>query len=222
MHQYKTIAQSLLVLSILNLVSAAPVVLREVRDTSNDVSVVAKDVTTVSERRRGLPPDGTAPSQSSSSSSDGSTPHDTLPVEGSSATLQNPAPSSGLAPLSHLSATNGQAPVHDLTMGPSTSANPLPAMDGSAPAPDSTAEGSTSARPLSAASGPVPLHDSTAEGPTTQHSGYSAVTLDMLEKEPKLYQNPKVKRIAGFTLIASVVAAFVLFSALNNKKNNDG
>jgi hypothetical protein len=49
MHQYKTVTQTLLVLSILNLVFAAPVVPREARDTGNDVVVVANDVTTVSE-----------------------------------------------------------------------------------------------------------------------------------------------------------------------------
>ena len=118
MHQCKTIAQTLVVLSILNPVFAAAVVPREVRDTGNDVVVVTEDVTTVSERRRDTP-GGTTPSQYSSSLSGGSRPHDSLPSEGS-ALLQSPAPSS------HLWATEGPAPVHNSTAKGSTTKHHTP------------------------------------------------------------------------------------------------
>jgi len=49
MHQYKTITQILL---FLNLVIAAPVVVREIHDTGDDVVVVVEDVATASVRQR--------------------------------------------------------------------------------------------------------------------------------------------------------------------------
>ncbi|KAF8493290.1 hypothetical protein F5888DRAFT_848808 [Russula emetica] len=235
MHQYKTIAQTLLVLSVLKLVYAAPVVPQEVRDTGKDVVVVTKDVTTASERRRGSPPGGTAgttPSQYSSPLSDGSPPHEPLPLD-ESAPLQGSDPSSGSAPSSHLWVTDGQAPGHDSTTEASTSAHPLSAADG--PAPDSNTEASTSAHPLSAADEithvpdsnteastspqrPV-LHDSTVEGATTPH--YTAVTYDMLNSD--LPKKSVVKKIAGLTIIGGFVAAVVTFSLLyNNHHNNTG
>jgi hypothetical protein len=127
----------------------APVVPREVRNTGNDVVAVAEGVKTVPERRRVTPPGGTTPSQYPSSSSNGSPPHGSLPLEGS-APLQGSAPSSGSASLSHLSTTDGPAPV-----------------------PDSVTEASTSPHHSSATDRPVPVHNSTAEGSTTKH--YPAV-----------------------------------------------
>jgi len=117
----KTIVQTLLVLSILNLVYAAPVVPREVRDTGYDVVVVAENVTTASDRRRGTQGATTPLQYSSSSSSDGSPSlvQESLPLE-RSAPLQGSAPSSVSAPLSHLSDTDGQMPVHGLTARGST------------------------------------------------------------------------------------------------------
>src|SRR6267154_1185909 len=173
MHQYKTIAQTFLVLSILNVVFAAPVVPREVRETGNDVVVVAEDVTTVSGRRRGAStsPDGTTPSQYSPSSN-GSPLHDSLPLEGS-APLQGSAPSTQ-----------------------SWSAHPLSAAGGPAPAnvPVSNTEASTSSHHSPTMDGPVPVHDSTGEGSTSPH--YTAVTLDMLKKDPPSKKVVAAKRIA--------------------------
>ena len=210
MHQYKTFAQTLLLLSILNVVFAAPVLPSEVRDTGNDVVTVAENATTVSERRRGLPPDGTAPPQDSSPLSDRPPSHDSLPSE-EPAGLQGSVPSSG-SPLSHFFAADRQAPVHDSTMEASTSAHPLSAADEPAPAPVSNTEASTSSPR------PVPVHDSTAEGSTAPH--YTAITPDMLYKDPNHIS--VARKIAGFTLLGSIVTGIVLLSALqgNHHHNN--
>jgi hypothetical protein len=56
MHQYKTIAQTLVFLFIFNLVIAAPAVVREIHDTGDDVVVVAEDVATVSVKQRDMEP----------------------------------------------------------------------------------------------------------------------------------------------------------------------
>jgi hypothetical protein len=211
MHQYKTILQTLLVLSVLNVVFAAPVVPQEVRDTGKDVAVVAEDVTTLSERRRGTPPGGTTPSEySSSSSSDGSPPQDSLPLEGS-APLQGSAPLSWSAPSSHLSATDRQVPAQDSTTEASTSAHPLSAAEVPAPVPDSNTEASTSSHR------PVPVQDSTAEGSPTPH--YTAITPDMLYKDPN--KMSMAQKIGGFAAITTFVTAIVLLSALGNKHGNN-
>jgi hypothetical protein len=191
MHQYRTIAQTLFVLSILNFVFAAPAVPREAHDTRNDVA--AKDVTGVSERRRGLPPSGGKTlGQDLSSPPDGPPTYDLSGMD--------------------------NVPLRD-SMEASTSEHPLSAADGTAPVPDSNTGASTSSDPSSATNRPVSVPGSTAEGSTTTH--YTQVTHDMLEKEPKFYQKPLVKKIAGLSLIGSVVAAIVLFSALNNKHKDD-
>ena len=200
MHQYKTIVQTLLVLSILNLVHAVPVVPQEVRDTGNDVGVVAEDVTTESDRRRGIPLGGTTgitPSQYSSSLPDGSPSHDPLPLDES--LLQGSESSSGPAPSSHLSGTDGQVPVHDSTTGASTF---------------------EVEHPLSAATdGPAPVHDSTAEGSTTPH--YTAITHNMLHLDP--HQRSMARKIAGVTLFGGVVAALVVYSVFHkNHQNSTG
>lgn len=193
MHQYRAIAQTLFVLSILNFVFAAPVVSREAHDTHNDSDVVAEDVTGVSERRRGLPPSGGKTlGQYLSSPPDGSPTHDLSEMD--------------------------DVPLRD-SMQASTSAHTLSAADGIAPVPDSNTGASTSSDPSSATNRPVPVPGSTAEGSTTTH--YTQVTHDMLEKEPKFYQKPLVKQIAGFSLMGTVVAAIVLLSALNNKHKDD-
>jgi hypothetical protein len=213
MHQYKTVTQTLLVLSILNLVFAAPVVLREARDTDNDVLVVADDVTTVSERR-GDTTDGTTPSQNSSPLSDGPSPHGSLPL-GESALLQGSASSSEPAPLSHVSATDGQMVRVD-----STSAHPLSMPDGPAAAPVPNTEASTSLHPLSSTAAPAPVPDSTAEGSTTPH--YTQVTYDMLDRDPPSRTAKMIKIVGGMTLFGGgLIAALVLYSQLHHENNND-
>jgi hypothetical protein len=216
MHRYKTIVQTLLVLSTLNLVYAVPVVPQEVRDTSNDVGVVAEDVITGSDRRRGIPPGGTTgttSSQYSSSFPDGSPPHDSLPLD-EPALLQGSEPASGPAPSSHLSATDGQVPVHESTTEASTFEieHPLSAAaHGQAPVPDSNTEASTSSQR------PVPVHDSTAEGSTTPH--YTAITPDMLHRDP--HETSTARNIAGYTMVAGVVTAIVLLSVFYHNHNNN-
>jgi len=197
MHQFKTTAQTLLVLSILNLVFASSVVIREALDIVNDVVVVAEDVTTVSERRRGaLPPEG--------------------PESASVHSLDSP---SGSTSSSHWLATDGQMPAHDLTTEThgaapvpdstteaTTSAHPLSAANTPAPVPDSTTQPSTSSHQ------PVPVQGSAAEG--RPPSPYTAVTYDMLQKDKKFYQKSVVQGIASLTLLGGVIVGFALLSAL--------
>ena len=131
MHQHKTIAQTLLVLSILNLVAAIPIV-PQVLDTGNDdLDAVEEDVTTVSEMRRGAeqPAENTmTPGQYLQTPQDGLPPHNSLPLSG-----LPPSSNSEMVrvPTSEhpLSATDRPAPVPDSNTGASTSAHPLSADD---------------------------------------------------------------------------------------------
>jgi hypothetical protein len=180
MHQYKTIAQTLFVLSILNFVYAAPV-LREAHDTLNEV-VAPEDVISVSNRRRGAL-----------------------------------APETDGSPTTHLSATD-EVPLPDsTTVRVPTTEHPLSTTEGPVLVPDPNTPSTSSPPPL-AAERPVSVPGSTLRGSTT--SGYTQVTHDMLSKDLKFYQRPTVKKIAGFSLIASVVAAIVLFSSLNKSKDD--
>ena len=158
MHQYKTIAQTLLVLSILNLVFAAPIP----RDTLLG---------------------GSAPSQDPSPSSDGSPPHNSLPLEGS-APSSGSSPLSDLpatdaelpvydstieAPTSArpLSAAGGPTPEsYSITPG-SNSPSYSSATDREPPVLDSIVDASTSSRPSSATDSLVSTPDLTGEGSTT-------------------------------------------------------
>ena len=182
MHQYKTIAQTLLTLSALNLVFAAPVAPRDVHDTGDDATVL---------ERRGVTTPPQYPSPLSPPGPDESPPHDSLPLDQSallqdSARSSDVAPSSDAAPLSdgsdvtppsdaappsHLSANGKQVlvPVHDWSMEPSTSSHPLSATNGQVPVHDSTAETSTSTHPLSLADEIVPVPDSVTGASTSSH-----------------------------------------------------
>lgn len=226
MHQYRTIAQTLLVLSILNHVTAAPATPQEVRDAGSNVAAVPEDVPTVSERRRGvLSPDvttGTTPSQFTPSLLDGSPPQDPLPLD-KSASLQGSQSSSDGAPSS---ATDGQL------MRTPTSTHPLSAAVGPGPGPDSTAEASTSAYPLSEGSGsaPVPGSNTAASasshqlvpvhGPASTTSHYTAITPEMLHKDPNV--RPLSHKIAGFGFLGAAVATIVLLSVLQKNHNSTG
>ena len=197
MHQYKTITQTLFLLSILNLVFAAPLVPREVHDRLNDV--VAEDVSGGSESRRELQPAGssetTPPGFPSSPPSDG---------------FQHTPQSSAIE----------KATLLDPTMETSTSAQPLSesAVDRPAPVHDSNTGTSTSSHPSLATDRPASVSDSRAGGSTT--TPYTTVTHDMLDKTPKFYQNPVVKKIAGLTFFTSIIAAYVTFVALNGHKDD--
>jgi hypothetical protein len=213
MHQYKTVTQTLLVISILNLVFAAPVVRREARDTGNDVVVVANDVTTVSERRRDTT-DGTTPLENSPPLTDGPSPHGSLPLD-ESALLRGSASSSEPAPLSHVSGTDGQMVRVD-----STSAHPLSTVDGPAAAPVPNTEASTSSHPLSTSAEPAPVPDSTAEESTTPH--YTQVTYDMLNRDPPSNTLSTTRKVVGMTLISGdLIGALVLFALMHHKNNDD-
>ena len=212
MHPYKTVTQTLLVLSILSLVFAAPVVRREARDKGNDVVVVADNVTTASERR-GDTTDVTTPLENSSPLSDGPSPHGSLPLD-ESAPLQGSASSSEPAPLSHVLATDGQMVRVD-----STSAHPLSTAEGPAPTPVPITEASTSSHPLSSTAGPAPVPDSTAEGSTTPH--YTAVTYDMLDRDPPSGKSFTIKKVAAMTFVSGVIAAVVLLAGLHHKNKDD-
>jgi hypothetical protein len=209
MHQYKTITQILLVLSILNSVFAAPTVPREARDTGNDVVVVADDVTAVSGRRRGE----TSSSQHPPPVSDGSPLHGSLPLY-DSASFQGSGSSSKPAPLSPVSATDGEILRVD-----ATDTHPLSTADGHATVPISNTEESTPFHPSSSTASPAPVHDSTAAGPKT--SQYTVVTYDMLDKDPPSKEVVATKKYLGLALFAGAVGGVALLSLLHNKHNKD-
>jgi hypothetical protein len=110
------------------------------------VVVVAEDVKTVSERRRVTPPGGVTPSQYPSSSSNGSPPHGSLPLEGS-------------APFGAIERVGTLVPFVD---------------DGRACACARLDYGGIDVfAPFVGDGQAVPVHNSTAEGSTTKH--YPAV-----------------------------------------------
>jgi hypothetical protein len=194
MHQYKTITQTLFLLSILNLVFAAPLVPREVHDTPNDV--VAEDGSGGSERRRELQPAGsseTPPQYPSDPQPDG---------------LQHTPQSSAIE----------KATLLDPTMETSTSAQPSSesAVDRPAPVPDSNTGASTSSHSSLATDRPASVSDSRAGGSTT--TSYTTVSHDMVDKKPKFYQKPLVR---GVAVIATLVAAYVAFVELSGKHKDD-
>jgi hypothetical protein len=220
MHQYKTIAKTLLVLSILNLAFAAPVVPQEVRDIGNGAVVVAEDVTNGSDRRRGTdtPPGGTTgttPSQYPPSLSDESLSagwnklyQKTNKLNTEASTFAHPLSAAGWP---------ASAPVPDSTMEASTSAHPLSAADGPAHVPDSITEAPTSPD----TGRPVPVPDSTAQGSTTPH--YTAITPEMLIKNEKWYEKPIVnavaKEIAVVGLVGGATVGAIKLSTLSANKN---
>jgi hypothetical protein len=62
---------------------------------------------------------------------------------------------------------------------------------------------------------------STPEGSTTKPTKpYTAVTYDMLVKDPKFYQKPLVKKIGGLAIVG-LAAGYVIYSALNNNHKKD-
>jgi len=195
MHQNRTIVQTLLILSILNLAFAAPVVVQEIHDRRDDV--VAALAESVSERRGDPEPGGLALSQYPSSSSpppaDASPPHHSLPLE-ESGFLQGSPPSDGSAPPSHLSPTVGPAPVHD-----------------------SMTEGTTSAAPhLSATDRPVTEHGPVLEGSASMHHW---IEPDMLFKGPHV-DSPMVKNLktgAGVLILGGIIGGLVWASRTHSK-----
>jgi hypothetical protein len=194
MHQYKTFAQTLLFLSIFNLAFAAPVAVQEKSDTGDGVVVLAEGVATASVRRGGTEPGEIAPPQYSSSSPNGSPPHNPLPQEGSTS-LQGLSPSGGSAPSPYLPATDGPVPAHDSTM-----------------------EGSTPSQHVSATDGPVSVHGSTAEVSTA--TPYTQVTHDMLSKDPESAKMKKIKTAGGVLGLTAVIAGIVLLETLHTNDNH--
>lgn len=89
MHRYRTVAQISLILSILNPVLAAPIVVQEIREARRDEMVLAEDVTAIPEKRQ-LPGSEAASDQS------------TTP---------------GLSP--YLSTSSDISPDHSMSTGPS-------------------------------------------------------------------------------------------------------
>jgi hypothetical protein len=141
-------------------------------------------------------------------------PHGSLPL-GESASLQGSASSSERAPLSHVSATDGEMVRVD-----STSAHPLSTVDGPAAAPVPNTDASTSSHPSSSPAGPVPVPDSTAGGSTTPH--YTQVTYDMLDRDPPSRTLKMIKTVAGLTVFGGgLIAALVLYSQLHHNNNDD-
>ena len=102
MHQYKAVAQILLLLSIFNLVLGAPVV-REIYEARDDgaVPVVARNVAVMSKERSQVDSDMLTPS------------HSSPPPQDESTTSYFPAPmSDGSTPLYASSPSDGDASLH--------------------------------------------------------------------------------------------------------------
>jgi hypothetical protein len=101
MHQYKTVAQILLLLSIFNLVLGVPVV-REIYDARDNgaVPVVARNVVVMSKERSQVDSDMPTPSHSSPPPQDGSTPlYASSPSDGDASLHGSPTPPGGLVSL---------------------------------------------------------------------------------------------------------------------------
>ncbi|KAI0271742.1 hypothetical protein BGY98DRAFT_1006290 [Russula aff. rugulosa BPL654] len=115
MHQYKTIAQMLLLLSIFNLVLGAPVV-REIYEARDDraVPVVARNVAVMSKQRSQVDSDMPTPSHSSPPPQDGSTTSNfPPPVSDESTPSHPPLPlPDGSKPLYASSPSDGEASLH--------------------------------------------------------------------------------------------------------------
>jgi hypothetical protein len=119
MHQYKTAAQILLILSIFNLVLAAPVV-RDIRDAHDDevVPVIMRNVAVMSKERGESGSDGSTPSDSSPPPPpprpDGSTPlHSSPPLpDGPMPSHSSPPLPDGSTVLDVSSPSDGEAPLH--------------------------------------------------------------------------------------------------------------
>ncbi|KAI0262384.1 hypothetical protein BGY98DRAFT_732915 [Russula aff. rugulosa BPL654] len=113
MHQYKTLAQMLLLLSIFNLVLGAPVV-REIYEARDDgaVPVVARNVAVMSKERSQVDSDMPTPSHSSPP-----------PQDGSTASYSPPPMSDGSTPLYASSPQDGDASLHGSPTPPGGSAS---------------------------------------------------------------------------------------------------
>jgi hypothetical protein len=181
MHQYKTVAHILLILSIFNLVFAIPVV-REIGDAHDDlmVSVVVRSVAATSKERREEDPDG-MPSHSSPLP-DGSTPSPP-PPDGST-------PSHSSPPLQNGSPSDGAALLHE---------SPPPPPGGPAALAVSPPPGETAPLPVPASGRPVP----------SQHTAITHDTLALdpalAEKERRL----KNIKLMGVVLAADVAVAAI-------------
>jgi hypothetical protein len=211
MHQYKTIVQILLVLSILNPAFAAPI-RRETTDGTSSSGV--------SPQNNPLPLEGSVPVQDSTTEASTST-HPLSATNG-----QVPAHDSitEASTSAHpLSATDGQVPAHDSITEASTSAHPLSATVGQVPAHDSITEASTSAHPMSAPDSQVPAHDSTAgssaqpamnprpvpaEDPAVIAEGSTAEHWVPIS-HPPWYKKPAVKKAAIGVLSVAAVATWI-------------
>jgi hypothetical protein len=145
MHQYKTVAQILLILSIFNLVLAAPVV-REIYNIHDDAVVPAVNVE--KERRQSstsdeLPPSPDGPTPSTSSHSppplDGSTAlHGLSPSDGEASLHEGPTPQGGPASLAVSSPPGEIVPETDHP-GPASSEIASLPPDGTEALPGATA-----------------------------------------------------------------------------------
>ena len=136
MHQYQTLVQILLFLSIFNLVLAAPVV-REIYDTRDDMAVpfVVRNVGVMSKERRQSSSEGPTPSHSSLPPPDGLTRSHSSPalLDGSTRLQSSPASPDGSVP-SHSSMPLPDGPMPSHSLPPVAEAAALPAIPGLLPA----------------------------------------------------------------------------------------
>ena len=224
MHQYRTIAQTLFVLSVLNnLVFAAPVVVpQDAHDTvDTGDNVIVDDVATVLERGAeteltqypsSSPPPPPGPD---GSPSHGSSPLDKSALAPSSVAARPPDLSAYIELYRKKMIAEGKAPMQDsTTVASKSSARPLSMAGGPAPVPGSNTGPSTSSRPGPSSATGVPDWGS-------KNSPYDPVTLDMVEKDKKFYQTLTAKRLGGAAFFATVITGFVLLSTLQGKHKDN-
>ena len=188
MHQYRTIVQILLVLSILNPAFAAPI-RRETTDGTSSSGV--------SPQNNPLPLEGSVPVQDSTTEASTST-HPLSATNG-----QVPAHDSitEASTSAHpLSATDGQVPAHDSITEASTSAHPMSAPDSQVPAHDSTA-GSSAQPAMNPRPVPAEVPAVIAEGSTAEH--WVPIS------HPPWYKKPAVKKAAIGVLSVAAVATWI-------------
>ena len=186
MLQYKIAAQILLILSIFNIVIAAPVV-REIYETHDDevVPVVVRNVEVMSEERRGSESEGPTPSDSSTPLPDGSTlSHSSPPLPDGSTPLFTSSPSDEPASLN-------ERPTRPVAGGPASG---------------SLAVSSPPGEIVPATDEPVPIHST-----STPQDNAVAVD-DVLVTEPLSLEAQHAARRQRVTKIvkASVAVAAVL------------
>jgi hypothetical protein len=124
MHQYKTVTQILLILSIFNLVLGAPVV-REIYDVSDDLAVptAVGNAAVMSKEQHQSRSDEATASPSSPAPDESTTSHSPPPLDGPATVHSLPLPQDGSQPLYASSPSDGEEYLHESPTPPSEPAS---------------------------------------------------------------------------------------------------